>query len=197
MKTITYQDVFNESERLWDTEYDPEVKSENSYCHKQSFKWGFQEGVDYACKMLSNKKREVTYSSEDNQKKAEWFSNFKEGDILAVNVVDIDRELVITIFRGLDGERVLDYASLFTGYDGKYLQIKQTKSGPYLTVNEGVKPSELVNLFVDTGMLCTLDNVQNVRRATADEISFLLSELEFKKSKHWDSDRLEMVNIKY
>lgn len=64
---------------------------------------GFQEGVDYARKILTNKTMNVAfYSSESNQEKAEWFSKFKEGDILAATV-DIDDELVITIFRGLDG----------------------------------------------------------------------------------------------
>lgn len=194
MKTITFQDVFNESERLWDTEYDPEVKSENSYCHKQSFKWGFQEGVDYACKMLSEKMRNVTYSSESNQKKAEWFSKFKEGDILAVTV-DVDDELVITIFRGLDGERVLDYASFFTGYKENYQPIQPYCNLQPITINKGIVPSELTNIYVDTGMLCTLDSIKTVRHATPDEISFLFLELESNQSVRWDSDRLEMVNI--
>ena len=42
------EDAINESERLWEEEYDPKVKSENAYCHEQSFKWGFQEGMEYA-----------------------------------------------------------------------------------------------------------------------------------------------------
>lgn len=194
MKTITFQDVFNESERLWDTEYDPEVKSENSYCHKQSFKWGFQEGVDYARRILTNKTMNVAfYSSESNQEKAEWFSKFKEGDILTATV-DIDNELVITIFRGLDGERVLDYASLFTGYDGNNQPI-QLNCRQYTTVNKGIVHCDITNLYVDTGMLCTLDSIKTVRHATPDEISFLFLELESNQSVRWDSDRLEMVNI--
>lgn len=194
MKTITFQDVFDESERLWNNEYDPEIRSEISYCHKQSFKWGFQEGVDYARKILTNKTMNVAfYTSESNQQKAEWFSKFKEGDILAVNV-DIDNELVITIFRGLDGERVLDYASLFTGYDEKYQPI-QLNCKQYTTVNKGIVHCDITNLYVDTGMLCTLDSIQTVRHATEDEISFLLSELESNQSVRWDSDRLEMVKL--
>lgn len=45
-----YIETINESEKLWNEEYDPKAKDENCFCHEQSFKWGFQEGVDWADK---------------------------------------------------------------------------------------------------------------------------------------------------
>ena len=45
-----YIATINESEKLWSEEYDPKAKDENCFCHEQSFKWGFQEGVDWADK---------------------------------------------------------------------------------------------------------------------------------------------------
>ena len=45
--TDEYEAMCYESERRYEEEY-----STGEYCHEQSFKWGFQEGFDYAMKTL-------------------------------------------------------------------------------------------------------------------------------------------------
>ena len=45
--TDEYEAMYYESERRYEEEY-----STGEYCHEQSFKWGFQEGFDYAMKTL-------------------------------------------------------------------------------------------------------------------------------------------------
>ena len=42
-KTYDFDRMYMESEKRYKEEY-----SKNEYCHEQSFKWGFQEGYDYA-----------------------------------------------------------------------------------------------------------------------------------------------------
>ena len=39
--------MYNESERIYNEEY-----STGEYCHEQSFKWGFQEGFDFAMRLI-------------------------------------------------------------------------------------------------------------------------------------------------
>ena len=38
---------YSDSERIYNEEY-----STGEYCHEQSFKWGFQEGFEYAMKLI-------------------------------------------------------------------------------------------------------------------------------------------------
>lgn len=42
-----FETMYNESERVYNEEY-----STREYCHEQSFKWGFQEGFDFAMKLI-------------------------------------------------------------------------------------------------------------------------------------------------
>ena len=42
--------MYNESERIYNEEY-----LTGEYCHEQSFKWGFQEGFEYAKKVMIEK----------------------------------------------------------------------------------------------------------------------------------------------
>ncbi len=42
-----FETMYNESERVYNEEY-----STGEYCHEQSFKWGFQEGFDFAMKLI-------------------------------------------------------------------------------------------------------------------------------------------------
>ena len=42
-----FETMYNESERIYNEEY-----STGEYCHEQSFKWGFQEGFEYAMKLI-------------------------------------------------------------------------------------------------------------------------------------------------
>jgi len=42
-KLDDYEEQFEEIERLWNSEYG----NGKQYCHKESFSWGFQEGVDW------------------------------------------------------------------------------------------------------------------------------------------------------
>ena len=42
-----FETMYNESERIYNEEY-----STGEYCHEQSFKWGFQEGFDFAMKLI-------------------------------------------------------------------------------------------------------------------------------------------------
>ena len=45
--TDEFEAMYNESERIYNEEY-----STGEYCHEQSFKWGFQEGFDFAMKLI-------------------------------------------------------------------------------------------------------------------------------------------------
>ena len=45
---IEFEEMYNESERIYKKDY-----STGEYCHEQSFKWGFQEGVKFAEKTLT------------------------------------------------------------------------------------------------------------------------------------------------
>lgn len=45
--TDEFESMYNESERIYNEEY-----STGEYCHEQSFKWGFQEGFDFAMKLI-------------------------------------------------------------------------------------------------------------------------------------------------
>lgn len=45
---IEFEELYNESERIYKKDY-----STGEYCHEQSFKWGFQEGVNFAEKKLT------------------------------------------------------------------------------------------------------------------------------------------------
>ena len=45
--TDEFETMYNESERIYNEEY-----STGEYCHKQSFKWGFQEGFDFTMKLI-------------------------------------------------------------------------------------------------------------------------------------------------
>lgn len=47
-----FEKMYMESEKRYEEEY-----SKGEYCHEQSFKWGFQEGYDYA---HENEKLEIT-----------------------------------------------------------------------------------------------------------------------------------------
>lgn len=38
-----FETMYEKSEEIYNEEY-----SKGEYCHEQSFKWGFQEGFDYA-----------------------------------------------------------------------------------------------------------------------------------------------------
>ena len=66
--TDEFEAMYNESERIYNEEY-----STGEYCHEQSFKWGFQEGFEYAKKMMI-------------EKACEWFINnwreyvYQDGD---------------------------------------------------------------------------------------------------------------------
>lgn len=42
-----FEIMYNESERVYNQDY-----STGEYCHEQSFKWGFQEGFDFAMKLI-------------------------------------------------------------------------------------------------------------------------------------------------
>ena len=42
MSNIRFEDIYMASEEEYKNNY-----SHGEYCHEQSFKWGFQEGVDY------------------------------------------------------------------------------------------------------------------------------------------------------
>ena len=42
-----FETMYNESERIYNAEY-----STREYCHEQSSKWGFQEGFDFAMKLI-------------------------------------------------------------------------------------------------------------------------------------------------
>lgn len=42
-----FEIMYNESERVYNKDY-----STGEYCHEQSFKWGFQEGFDFAMKLI-------------------------------------------------------------------------------------------------------------------------------------------------
>ena len=42
-----FETMYNESERVYNKDY-----STGEYCHEQSFKWGFQEGFDFAMKLI-------------------------------------------------------------------------------------------------------------------------------------------------
>ena len=42
-----FETMYNETERVYNEEY-----STGEYCHEQSFKWGFQEGFDFAMKLI-------------------------------------------------------------------------------------------------------------------------------------------------
>ena len=42
-----FETMYNETERVYNKEY-----STGEYCHEQSFKWGFQEGFDFAMKLI-------------------------------------------------------------------------------------------------------------------------------------------------
>ena len=44
--TDEFEAMYKESERIYNKEY-----STGEYCHEQSFKWGFQEGFEYAKKV--------------------------------------------------------------------------------------------------------------------------------------------------
>ena len=44
-----FEAMYEKSEEIYNEEY-----SKGEYCHEQSFKWGFQEGFDYAMN-LKNK----------------------------------------------------------------------------------------------------------------------------------------------
>lgn len=48
LKMIEFEEIYNESERIYEKDY-----STGEYCHEQSFKWGFQEGVKFAEKILT------------------------------------------------------------------------------------------------------------------------------------------------
>lgn len=45
--------MHEECDNRWNEEY-----SNGQYCHEQSFRWGFQEGVEYAEKQILNKIKE-------------------------------------------------------------------------------------------------------------------------------------------
>ena len=45
--TDEFEAMYNESERIYNEEY-----STGEYCHEQSFKWGFQEGFDFAMRLI-------------------------------------------------------------------------------------------------------------------------------------------------
>ena len=44
---MEFEAMYNESERIYNEEY-----STGEFCHEQSFKWGFQEGFDFAMKLI-------------------------------------------------------------------------------------------------------------------------------------------------
>ena len=48
--TDEFEVMYNESERIYNEEY-----STGEFCHEQSFKWGFQEGFDFAMKLIKVK----------------------------------------------------------------------------------------------------------------------------------------------
>ena len=45
--TDEFEAMYNESELIYNEEY-----SKGEFCHEQSFKWGFQEGFDFAMKLI-------------------------------------------------------------------------------------------------------------------------------------------------
>ena len=45
--TDEFDKMYYESERVYNKDY-----STGEYCHEQSFKWGFQEGFDFAMKLI-------------------------------------------------------------------------------------------------------------------------------------------------
>ena len=47
MENNDFEAMYNESERIYNEEY-----STGEFCHEQSFKWGFQEGFDFAMKLI-------------------------------------------------------------------------------------------------------------------------------------------------
>ena len=44
---MEFEAMYNESERIYNEEY-----STGEFCHKQSFKWGFQEGFQFSNKKM-------------------------------------------------------------------------------------------------------------------------------------------------
>lgn len=48
--TDEFEAMYDESERIYNEEY-----STGEFCHEQSFKWGFQEGFDFAKKVMIEK----------------------------------------------------------------------------------------------------------------------------------------------
>lgn len=47
---MEFEAMYNESERIYNEEY-----STGEFCHEQSFKWGFQEGFDFAKRVMIEK----------------------------------------------------------------------------------------------------------------------------------------------
>lgn len=48
--TISFEQMYNESQRVYDKEY-----AHGEVCHEQSFKWGFQEGSQYTEREILDK----------------------------------------------------------------------------------------------------------------------------------------------
>lgn len=47
MNNFNFEEIYNAFEKIYNKEY-----SKGEYCHEQSFKWGFQEGVEFVERKL-------------------------------------------------------------------------------------------------------------------------------------------------
>ena len=56
-----FETMYNESERVYNKDY-----STGEYCHEQSFKWGFQEGFDFAMKLIKGEQIDINNIIYDN-----------------------------------------------------------------------------------------------------------------------------------
>lgn len=43
MENLSFEEVYEKALKVYNKEY-----AEGEHCHKQSFIWGFQEGIEYA-----------------------------------------------------------------------------------------------------------------------------------------------------
>ena len=70
---MDFDTMYNESEKVYKEQY-----STGEYCHEQSFKWGFQEGYDYAVRLLKDSHLKKT------QKVKEPEFKYKIGDVIRI-----------------------------------------------------------------------------------------------------------------
>ena len=47
-----FSEMYEQSEKIYNTDY-----NKGEYCHEQSFKWGFQEGTEFAKKLFMEREK--------------------------------------------------------------------------------------------------------------------------------------------